>query len=396
MKREKTILAIILLAVMTGCGGVNKQTTDDFIIVDVSKSYPKKELILQDFMDVEYILLETNDEFLNQGFVRAIGKNHIIVMNQIRDGAIFVYDRSGKAIRKINRMGQGGEEYTSISGIILDEENNEMFVSDPTKILIYDLYGKYVRSIKPKDGSRYNARYSFNKENLICYDRSFDYDEEMTERTPFVIISKKDGSITNEIQIIVQQKRPPQTRIERNGIIIVGYVSNFTGTSIVPCQNSWILTNYSNDTVFRYLPNHQLIPFMVRTPSIQSGRTPEAYLSLGILTELYYFLRTEKAEPEVRGSTAEMIFPTTDLLFDRQEKAIYEYSVYNDDYIKKITVNMSRTAINDEIAFWQKIEAYALIDAYKNGELKDGKLKEIAAKLDAEDNPVIMLVKHKK
>jgi hypothetical protein len=27
--------------------------------------------------------------------------------------------------------------------------------------------------------------------------------------------------------------------------------------------------------------------------------------------------------------------------------------------------------------------------------LKDGKLKEIAAELDAEDNPVIMLVKHR-
>jgi len=51
MKRVNSILAIILF-LMTGCGGT-KQSNDDFITIDVTKSYPKKELILQDFMDVE-------------------------------------------------------------------------------------------------------------------------------------------------------------------------------------------------------------------------------------------------------------------------------------------------------------------------------------------------------
>ena len=58
MKQTKTILAVILLVVLAGCGE-NKQSNNDLIIVDVSKSYPKKELILQDFMDVEYVALET-------------------------------------------------------------------------------------------------------------------------------------------------------------------------------------------------------------------------------------------------------------------------------------------------------------------------------------------------
>ena len=49
MKQTKTILAVILLVVLAGCGE-NKQSNNDLIIVDVSKSYPKKELILQDFL----------------------------------------------------------------------------------------------------------------------------------------------------------------------------------------------------------------------------------------------------------------------------------------------------------------------------------------------------------
>lgn len=48
-----------------------------FIIFLEHGNRNKKDLILQDFMDVEYIPLETNDEFINQGFVRATGKDII-------------------------------------------------------------------------------------------------------------------------------------------------------------------------------------------------------------------------------------------------------------------------------------------------------------------------------
>ena len=45
-----------------------------------------------------------------------------------------------KAIRKINRKGQGGEEYISCRSVTLDEENNEMFINDflARKIKVYD------------------------------------------------------------------------------------------------------------------------------------------------------------------------------------------------------------------------------------------------------------------
>ena len=85
--------------------------------------------------------------------------------------------------------------------------------------------------------------------------------------------------------------------------------------------------------------------------------------------------------------------PVTNLLSDRQEQKMYEYTVYNDDFTTSKTVNMSH--YDDEIVFWRRFDAPELVEAYNNGELK-GRLKEIAAELDEEDNPVIMLVKHKK
>ena len=55
---------------------------------------------------------------------------------------------------------------------------------------------------------------------------------------------------------------------------------------------------------------------------------------------------------------------------------------------------MNTRPLGNKIATWQNLEAYKLVDAYKKGQLK-GKLKEIAATLDEESNPVIMLIKYK-
>ena len=198
-------IEIIILFVMTGCGGGNS-STDDFITVDVNKSYSsKKELILQDFMDVEYIALETNDDFVNQGFVQAVGKEFILVKNYRDDGDIFVYDRTGKAIRKINRKGQGGEEYISCRSVTLDEENNEMFINDflARKIKVYDLEGNFKRSIKQKqdgDTQFYLDIFNYDKENLICYD-------ECNQEIPFLLVSKQDGNITKEIRTPFKEKK---------------------------------------------------------------------------------------------------------------------------------------------------------------------------------------------
>ena len=201
MKQINAILAIILLVVLAGCEE-SKQSNDELIIVDVSKSYPKKELVLQDFMDVEYLALETSDEFLTQGLVQDVGKEYLLVKNRNRDGDIFIFDRkTGKGLRKINRQGQGAEEYAGINGIILDESNDEIFVMSPgNKILVYDLYGEFKRCLNLD--REVSSVFDYDKSDLIGYDMS-DYHNKGKDRgkSYHVIISKQDGSITREIFI---------------------------------------------------------------------------------------------------------------------------------------------------------------------------------------------------
>lgn len=67
----------------------------------------------------------------------------------------------------------------------------------------------------------------------------------------------------------------------------------------------------------------------------------------------------------------------------------------NDDFINKEEVSLTSEPRNPEIAICQTLDAPDLVEAYEKGQLK-GKLKEIAANLDEESNPVVMLLKKKK
>ena len=387
----KTLIFIetILLLVMTSCGKDNT-STDGFITVDVTKSSysPKKELVLQDFMDVEYIPLETNDEFVNHGNVQAVGEKYIIVTNYRNDGDIFVYNRKGKAIRKINRKGQGAEEYTYCSGVTLDEDNNEMFIDDHfiKKVFVYDLEGNFKRSFKQKNdgGSRsYDDIFNFDKENLICYD-------ELNNEIPFLLVSKQDGNITKEIKVPFKEKKLFfQILRQKEGTRAAG---PGLYSRIIPYNNNWILIEPSSDTIYTLMPDCSLRPFIAKTPPVHT-MNPEFYLILRLISDRYYFMESVKNVYDFRKREG---FPRTYFMYDTQEKDFFSYIIYNGDYsYKKELYMIMFIPINAKGELWATIDAFELCRDYEKGKLK-GKLKDIAAKLGEDDNRVIMLVKPKK
>ena len=392
MKRINSILAIILLVVMSGCGR-GKQSTDDLITVHVSTSYPEKELILQDFMDVEYITLETTDEFLTQGLVSDIGNDYMLVRNRVNDGDLFIFDRkTGKGVRKINRKGQGAEEYVRLSGVVrslLDEVNGEIFIkATPERMNVYDLYGNFKRSFR---SSHYDV-FEYDKDNLIGYDMS-DFqkkgEDRDREKAYHVLISKLDGSITREIFI-------PFETINTLFFVIpgVGRASSpeFSQIKPHPHQGKWIFADASSDTLYVYSPDHTLTPFLVRTPSTHA-MDPEIFLSITTLSDSYIFMQT--VVNDFNFETGRGFHPNFPV-YDKQENATFKYTVYNGDYTEKRPLfSAIWNPYNHAIAASVILEAHQLVEDYRKGILK-GRLKEIAAKLDVEDNPVIMLVKHKK
>ena len=89
MKTKTFISAITLMATLMACE--NSSTQTELVTIDVESNYPEKELTLQDFVDVEYVPLETNDEFINKGWVKAVGKNLLAIVNGGSDGDILLH-----------------------------------------------------------------------------------------------------------------------------------------------------------------------------------------------------------------------------------------------------------------------------------------------------------------
>jgi len=390
------ILVIIPAFIFAGCS-TKSPIENNFITVDVTKDYPKKDVVLQDIFDIEYVPLETSDEFLTSGNVRAIGKDLIITKNNGRtDGNIYLFDRTtGKGIRRINRLGQGGEEYTNILDIVLDEDRQEMFVNNHylAKIVVYDLKGNFKRSFKQKENYFYGEIGNFDKDRLICHDDCLSFDKEETKRNFFMLASKQDGSI-KEIPI-------PYDKVKTSLILkqVDGKKRDWSiyNKRMIPYKDSWLLNEISADTIYRYSPDAGLIPLIVRKPSVQT-MSPEIFLFPSVMTDRYYFMQTAKKNFDFKMDSD---VERTDLMYDKEANKIFRVTIYNADYTEKVPVKIMfemfmLSFINkDGVAFSRVLPAFELAEAYKNGKLR-GHLKKIAAKLDEEDNPVIMIAKYKR
>ena len=386
MKKKKLFAILLLVAVCAGCGAEKEQTT--MVTVDIATEHSEKEVVLQDFMDVEYIPLETSDEFVTQGSVMDIGDKYLLVKNWANDGDIFVYDRkTGKAIRKINRKGQGAEEYNFINGIILDENNDEMFVNCAAakKIYVYDLSGNFKRSFAHPKDTEYMDVLNYDKDNLICYDASVYYKDGQSReegKSYHSLISKKDRSVTRDIYLPYDIIKTPCVH-QGDGVAMTSV------RPIIPNRGEWLLVDCSSDTVYNYVPEkNKLVPFFVKAPT----KDPEILLTMGAVTDRYYFLHTVKKEFDFTTGRG---FFMNDFMYDKQTNELYKAKVLNSDFVKKRSVDMFLHPINNNgIAAVQTLSAGQLVEAYQEDGLK-GRLKEVAAGLDEESNPVVMLVKYK-
>ena len=89
-------------------------------------------------------------------------------------------------------------------------------------------------------------------------------------------------------------------------------------------------------------------------------------------------------------------FPKTYFVYDTQEKEFSRYIIYNGDYTSKNEFYMVMlTPINAQGESWATLNAFDLCRDYQKGKLK-GKLKEVAATLEEDDNRVVVLVRPKK
>ena len=365
---------IFSVIVLSSCNNQEKQVATDIWTFDVTQEYPKKELYIQDIADVEYLPLETNDSMLWLGRdLDYLDEEYIIGCNPLTNNILF-HNREGKALHTFNKVGSGPGEYDGARRINYDKANNEVYVLDyiRCRYYIYDDKGNFKRS--------YHTGHSLKnpvKSFFILGDELIEYSAENT----YSRLSKQTGELLGRFSFGSDSKFG-LSYYQNNDKI--DCATNY----FIKDKDGYILTAFASDTTWLLTPDMNMKPIGVRTPPIASMEVP-IFLKPIKNTPRYYFMYTIKKATK---------YPMEIYMLDKKEKQIYWLAseLKNKDFIgQKVHLDASGGMSEADIPANISIQSMApswLIDAYNEGKLS-GRLKEIAANLKEEDNPVFMIIK---
>jgi hypothetical protein len=359
---------------------------NECIEIDVEKEYPERELHFDELVEAEYIPLETTDDILceERGKVIAVTDSIIIFANW-KEGSIFIFDRRGKFLTKINRRGGSGEEYAWISQASFDEVTEELYVNDMLrkKISVYNLKGEYKRGFHHEKGLQYDIVVSFNDSMLLCHDTYLAYSKEKR----FTIISKQTGKIWKDLKIPYNENALLAVVNDRDDYIAVAPPM----FPMLQYHNHFFITEQTSDTVYIISPTERMRPALVRNPPIETMNVPY-FIVPHLVTNRYLFMMNVKKQYSWETSKG---FPMTPLIYDNKDRKIYSYTMMGMDFITnpdKLATVYRYCYTTEKDLFVAKIEAFEL--KQKEEELT-GKLKEVASRVNEDDNPVLMLMKFK-
>lgn len=390
---------IFFIFVLSGCVLNPPTTNSDIGVINLSGDYPTRKVDLKEIADVEYIALETTDSsLLTSSCVYFYISNDYIVTRDRNAGDIFFFDRTGKFIRRINRKGNGPEEYLNLQKIAVDFKTEECFIYDlyRKKVHIYTFDGTYKRSF-PWMIAQLTPWCNYNEDYLIGYHGSLSLETfRLKDTHPFYLMSKKDGTLT-PLDITVPNGISSTLNMEKV-ILTTGDV--YYDKAFLPIDplimngDEALIADFSLDTLYSFKEG-TLIPIAVKNPSPWSTNPPTVIVP-ELYTDSFMYFRVismyyDKSDYWKVYENAEK------LVWDRKTNQVEKWSFYNSD----MDATMTRYPVADGDAFSDRnmgvvfYTAETLITLNNEGKLK-GKLKEVASKLkDEEDNVVLLIAKYK-
>ncbi|MDF9829319.1 6-bladed beta-propeller [Parabacteroides sp. PF5-6] len=387
MKKRFT-LWITILFVLTGCTErkTSEMQSDGFITIDVTAKYPKKELLLQDLADVSYVTLQTKEEYLFNYPSATITNDFIIVKNENGQGFLF-FDKSGKAISKVNRKGEGPEEYVRTEHFVYVDEEDKLYITVwiNSKIKVYNKEGRFEKEYSTPKDMRIEGMYNYDDEHLLLYFAE--------QQVPFALFSKADGNISFLTDIFIEEPKDMLVRFDQIQMADGSFMHNgffyFPGYYVVKNDKDFLLTEYGSDTTaYRISPDKTLTPALVRKPSFEET-DPKIALHSFIETSKSLFLSSVRLEYDQKTFKAH---PKTAYIIDKKDKQIYTQHIINSDFEDKEFV-IDPSTVNTFVSPYAGIVHYSkdeLAQADKQNKLK-GELKEAFEQMGDEDEYLFML-----
>lgn len=359
--------------------------------IDLLEKYPQKKINLQDIADIIYIPLETNnDGLISAGNLKNIlWKGDTIIV--YRKNSINFFNRSGKFLYSFNHQGGSNEEYRNLSDITADFNLKEVYVHDyisTFRILTYSFDGKFKREIKISPQLVPSNIFNYNTDFLFCEDGYNMLDNNRPlNKTPYSLISKKTGEHTPlSIELT-----------ERIGGIYSteGMIWDLSIETVMKTDKGVIISDFSLDTIYS-LQNKTITPFALRKKQTSKAGNPLLATVEAVSNSYILWTFMERYVDIKKHWVPDKQY----FLYDRNSGEISEIQIINPDFrssedAKNLNWPPSRyQAVIPDNCIIQPLPATTLIELY-NKEQLSGPLKEIASKLQEEDNPVLTLIKFK-
>ncbi|MDR3246785.1 MAG: 6-bladed beta-propeller [Prevotellaceae bacterium] len=328
------------------------------------------------FKSTRLIRLETTDNSL----IRAIDKimideNKIFIFDQSLNG-IFIFDKDGKFLYSIKKVGVGPGEYTQLLNVCLDAKNKQLilFPDSPRKIYYMDYSGKLLRETKV---------FSYYRD-VICYENDI-YAISLlpSEENNFCCINIVDKNSGKENYLFNNNKAVQNTVFTSGSYLTRTKSINFTvkyENFIYEINNKKVRKKYEIDFGKYNLPNKY------KQKEVSSKELFNACNEHG-----YIF------------GIVEVVDCDNYLAFRTNMPEIYIYSK-EEDLLKKITTigggnkyglhysrMLSIENTDNSVAFLVQPELLLPLKDYEDKSWINKNLLQLVEMLDSDENPMLMI-----
>ena len=388
----KRLVCWLLPAVFCMSCGESRQPETSVLTVNDDTSFPKREICLQDIAEVEYVPLMTSDSvLLGDMLPESVSDEGIAVKgSQFKD--IYLFDRTGQQLQGyINRCGQGPEEYTSIVSCIMDWQRREVFIADFTSLKVYGFDGTYRRTLLRDADMMALILHDLDSRHLLCARERKDATQPYR---PYFRLSKEDGKADTLAMTVPRFLASNRKVLWDDGSMNMayGFMPLLSG-----CEDRVWLTAVALDTVFRLHPDQKTEPVLVpRHAPTTDDEAPLLYFRG--MSDRFVWLSWTPRNVTVRMSDMQAGI--------RERNPVYMYDRNSRTWCEPVYRNRDLATDTQDVSYIDLSSVpygYALVllnpanlvEAYRNGDIVGEKLKQIAATLAEDDNPVLMLLKMK-
>lgn len=198
MKLAYLLYALLMLSGLFSCVA-NEKTEMPVIPVDLENS--RKKVSLSDITEeVKNIHLELTEHSLISDLVtRVIYTDDYIFLIDRKNPTPIMFDGNGKFLRTIGSMGQGPGEFTGLIDIAADFQNEYLYITTLSKLLLYDFDGNFYHERKYVEEHVRYANFT-NGSLILISERDEDGEDGRIQKTNLDFVST-DLEITDSLHL---------------------------------------------------------------------------------------------------------------------------------------------------------------------------------------------------